>query len=50
MNSSFDAGSTCCEEWRSQINDVPGEVGKLCPAAGCVWVSPNGAEPVDERR
>ena len=27
------------EEWRAHINDVPGELWKLCAAIGCIWAS-----------
>lgn len=27
----------CSEEWASHISDVPGEIGKLVTATGCVW-------------
>jgi MraZ protein len=35
------------EEWSAHINDVPGEVGKLCAAVGCVCASLIRAEAVE---
>jgi MraZ protein len=35
------------EEWNAHINDVPGEVAKLCAAAGCVWASWVRAESIE---
>jgi hypothetical protein len=34
-----DQRDRCEEEWRSHVNDTPGELGKLLEAPGCVWAS-----------
>jgi len=38
------------EEWSAHINDVPGEIAKLCAAAGCVWASLIRAGAVERPR
>jgi division/cell wall cluster transcriptional repressor MraZ len=35
------------EEWSAHINDIPGEVGKLCAATGFVWASWIRAESIE---
>jgi MraZ protein len=35
------------EEWSAHVNDVPGDVAKLCAAIGCVWASSVRAQSIE---